>query len=86
MTLQVTLQYCLWDQWKTVTATEPRRLLCLAGLVGQLLSSCVLPLSSLKPVSNSISSGGASVACVLLSSECGHGVCRFCVVLSLIPR
>jgi len=49
--LQVTLQYCLWDQWKTVTTTEPRRLLCLAGLVGQLLSACVLPLSSLKPVS-----------------------------------
>jgi hypothetical protein len=47
----VTLQYCLWDQWKTVTSTEPRRLLCLAGLVGQLLASCVLPLSSLKPVS-----------------------------------
>jgi hypothetical protein len=46
----VTLQYCLWDQWKAVTSTEPRRLLCLAGLVGQLLSGCVLPLSSLKPV------------------------------------
>lgn len=50
--VQVTLQYCLWDQWKTVTSTEPRRLLCLAGLVGQLLSSCVLPLSALKPVSD----------------------------------
>lgn len=49
--VQVTLQYCLWDQWKTVTLTEPRRLLCLAGLVGQLLASCVLPLSSLKAVS-----------------------------------
>lgn len=48
---QVTLQYCLWDQWKEVAATEPRRLLCLAGLVGHLLAAFVLPLSAVKPVS-----------------------------------
>jgi hypothetical protein len=48
---QVTLQYCLWDQWKQLADTDPRRLLCLASLVGHLLSSCVLPLSILKPVS-----------------------------------
>jgi hypothetical protein len=49
--LQVTLQYCIWDQWKEVAATPPRRLLCLAGLVGHLLGCFVLPLSIVKPVS-----------------------------------
>ncbi|KAF8061907.1 MRF1 [Scenedesmus sp. PABB004] len=47
---QVTLQYCLWDQWKEVGATEPRRLLCLAGLVGHVLAAFTLPLSALKPI------------------------------------
>jgi hypothetical protein len=48
--VQVTLQYCIWDQWKEVAATPPRRLLCLAGLVGHLLGAFVLPLSIVKPV------------------------------------
>jgi hypothetical protein len=47
---QVTLQYSLWDQWKEVTSTEPRRLLCLASFVGRLLAGFTLPLSALKPV------------------------------------
>jgi hypothetical protein len=50
---QVTLQYCLWDQWKAVGGTEPRRLTCLAALVAHLLASCSLPLSILKPVRGS---------------------------------
>jgi hypothetical protein len=49
--VQVTLQYCIWDQWKEVAATAPRRLLCLAGLVGHLLANFTLPLSIVKPVS-----------------------------------
>eukprot|EP00878_Enallax_costatus_P026688 GHUV01028663.1.p2 GENE.GHUV01028663.1~~GHUV01028663.1.p2 ORF type:complete len:114 (-),score=4.69 GHUV01028663.1:1371-1712(-) len=48
---KVTLQYCIWDQWKEVGSTEPRRLVCLAGLVGHCCASFVLPLSALKPVS-----------------------------------
>lgn len=49
--LQVTLQYCLWDQWKEVANTEARRLMCLAGLVAHVLANFVLPLSALRPVS-----------------------------------
>eukprot|EP00882_Tetradesmus_deserticola_P014563 GHRQ01015491.1.p1 GENE.GHRQ01015491.1~~GHRQ01015491.1.p1 ORF type:complete len:481 (+),score=238.12 GHRQ01015491.1:300-1742(+) len=47
---KVTLQYCIWDQWKEVAGCAPRRLLCLAGLVAHLLGSFVLPLSVVKPI------------------------------------
>lgn len=46
----VTLQYCLWDQFKTVEAGEARRTAQLARLTGALISDRTLPLSALKVV------------------------------------
>ena len=45
---RVTLQYCLWDQFKLVEQTDMRRLINLAHLTGQLIASFTLSSSILK--------------------------------------
>ena len=45
---RVTLQYCLWDQFKLVEQTDMRRLINLAHLTAQLIASFTLSASILK--------------------------------------
>ena len=45
---RVTLQYCLWDQFKLAEQTDMRRLINLAHLTGQLIASFTLSMSILK--------------------------------------
>lgn len=45
---RVTLQYCLWDQFKLVEQTDMRRLINLAHLTAQLIASFTLSATILK--------------------------------------
>jgi len=56
---RVTLQYCLWDQFKLVEQTDMRRLINLAHLTAQLIASFTLSATILKV-------GHALAAAVLL--------------------
>ena len=48
---RVTLQYCLWDQFKLVDQTDMRRLINLAYLTAHLIAAFTLPASILKVLS-----------------------------------
>ena len=76
---RVTLQYCLWDQFKLVEQTDMRRLINLAHLTGQLIASFTLPSSILKvrallPAA-SCSSSSQQQPCCCWYLLCIFGVC-----------